>query len=129
MMHTGEDELFCDLAEVYGVLDPRALGVRRLAMLANGLPDDARVRRKQSGALAGMDTVLLACLVDMLGILCWHLGGAKVGQQPPSLSAQLLGIQEAPDAQDVYGFNSAADFEAARAQILKEADGHGDGIS
>ena len=128
-MHTGEDELFCDLAEVYGVLDPRALGARRLAMLANGLPDGARVRRKQSGALAGTDTLLLAHLVDLLGLLCWQIGGGKDGQRPASFAAQLLGIQEAPDAQDVYGFDSAADFEAARAQILKEADGHGDGIS
>lgn len=129
MMHTGEDELFCDLAEVYGVLDPRALGARRLAMLANGLPDGARVRRKQSGALAGMDTVLLAHLVDLLGLLCWQIGGAKEGQRPASFAAQLLGMPDTPDAQDVYGFDSAADFEAARAQILKEADGHGDGIS
>lgn len=123
-MHTGEDDLFCDLAEVYGVLAPRALGARRLAVLAGGLPESARVRRRQSGALAGTDTVLLAHLADLLGILCWQLGGAKEAQRPPSFAAMLLGADEAPGAD---GFDSAADFEAARARILKEAAGHGNG--
>lgn len=69
MIKAGEDELVCDFAETYGILEPRALGAGKMAVLACGLRDTARIRQKLCGARAGTDTQLLACAVDLLGLI------------------------------------------------------------
>jgi len=55
MLAIDEDALICDMAQVYHVTDIRALPVKTLAVLACGLPADARIRaalRESSAARA-----------------------------------------------------------------------------
>lgn len=129
MIEAGEDELFCDLAETYGVLEPRALGAKRMAVLACGLRDTARIRQKLCGARAGTDTQLLASAVDLLGLLAWRLCCKPGTARPASVLEQLTGgacggaaLAEGAADFTVYGFDTAAEFEAARSTILKQAE-------
>lgn len=114
MLSAGEDELFCDLAETYGLLSPRTLPVSQLAMLAAGLGPDARIRQRMQGVRAGCDTLLLASILDRLGQLTWLVCGGR-GKRPPQLLPLLLGPGGENETQ---AFDSAAAFEAARQRIL-----------
>ena len=122
MIEAGEDELLCDFAETYGVLEPRTLGARKMAILACGLRDNARIRQKLCGARAGTDTQLLASAVDLLG---WRFCCKPGSQRPASVLAQLTGGAGGTggeEASPVLGFDSAEAFEAARSGILKQAE-------
>lgn len=122
MIGAGGDELLCDFAETYGVLEPRALGARRMAVLACGLRDTSRIRQKLSGMRAGMDTQLLASAVDLLGLLAWHSCCKPGTERPASVLAQLSGDGPGGEGErPVRVFDTAADFEAARGRILKQA--------
>lgn len=120
MLRTGGDALLCDLAETYGVLEPRSLGAAHLAALACGLPEDARVYRQAAGgARVKTDTLLRAHIADLLGVLVWHLCCPPDTPRPESLLAQLLG--EKTGGED-GGFDTAEEFEAARRAILEEVE-------
>ena len=125
MIEAGADELLCDFAETYGVLVPRTLGARKMAILACGLRDNARIRQKLCGARAGTDTQLLASAVDLLGLLAWRFCCKPGSQRPASVLAQLTGGAGGTggeEASPVLGFDSAEAFEAARSGILKQAE-------
>ena len=49
----GGDELICDFAEYYNVLDWRALPLPLAAVLAAGLPEGSRSVRRLAGELRG----------------------------------------------------------------------------
>ena len=130
MLQTGEDDLLCDMAETYGVLEPRALPPRTLATLAAGLGDSSRIRRRMASVSAGTDTQLLAAIVDQLALLRWQLSCGREEERPVSVLAQLCGDlqpDKAPRGNGLLrGFDSPTDFEAARQQILmggEEQDG------
>ena len=115
MIADGEDHLYCDLAETYGVLDPRALGAVRLSALASGLGEASRIRRKRSGAAAGLDTLLLAQIADAVRLIVWQLSGAK--SDPPESFVQKLYDSPAENPHkndsDICAFDTAEEFEAA----------------
>lgn len=71
MLTTDEDALVCDLAETYHVFDYRSMSVQLVAVLAAGLSDDLRVKRKISGMPISLNTLLLARAVDHLAFLAW----------------------------------------------------------
>lgn len=125
MIGAGEDELFCDFAETYGILDPRALGAKKMAVLACGLREDARIKQKLADTRIGTDTQLLASAVDFLALLAWRICCKSGTERPPSVLAQLEGGgsngTNSADASPVCGFDTAEDFEAARDRILKQA--------
>ena len=60
------DELVCDMAETYHVLDWRALPLRLAATLAAGLPETSRSLRKAAGRTVDFETELLAYAADRL---------------------------------------------------------------
>lgn len=132
MIGAGEDELFCDFAETYGILEPRALGAKKMAVLACGLRDDSRIKQKLVGTRIRTDTQLLASAVDFLALLAWRICCKPGAERPASVLAQLEGggpggLSQAggPDgagASLVIGFDTAEDFEAARSRILKQAE-------
>lgn len=126
MIGAGEDELFCDFVETYGVLDPRALGAKKMAVLACGLRDDSRIKKKLSGTRIGTDTQLLASAVDFLGLLVWRICCPNGTERPASVLAKLErgGAGGTGDAEGsgVIGFDTAEDFEAARHSILMQAE-------
>ena len=121
MIGTDADAFTCDMAETYGVLNWQALPVPLLATLAAGLHADARVRLKAAGLPAAPGTVLLARAVDELAALRWlHTDDAAKGRNRPDSVLQALFAPQ-PAAREARSFDSGADFEAARAKILKGA--------
>ena len=48
MISRHEDDLICDMAEVYHIYDMRALPLRKLAVLACGLSADSRVNKSKN---------------------------------------------------------------------------------
>ena len=104
--------MVCDFAETYGVLDYRALPPATAATLAQGLPDNSRIKRKISGAGAvDTQTALLAIIADRVGLIAWMFSeaGQKGRDRPASILDTLTGKAAPADA----GYDSAEEFFAA----------------
>jgi len=115
MVGLDEGALTCDFAEVYHVLDWRALPVKTAATLAMGLGPDSRIMRKLSGVPITMNTLLLAAITDALHVLVWQntKDGAH-GRNRPTLIAEKL--MEAHDEDP--GFDTVDDFRKWRESML-----------
>lgn len=126
MIASSEDALVCDMAETYGVFDYRALPVPLLATLAAGLRDTSRSRMLLSGVGAAPDTLLLAAAADWLATLVWMQSedGRKCRNRPNPVLAALMGKKPQPGG-EVIAFDTAEEYEAERARILKEASEYG----
>lgn len=120
MINADEDALFCDLWEVYGVHDYKALPPITVARLFCGLRDNSRCKMILGGVPADINTVLLATIADRTGVLIWQntKDAAHGTNRPPSLAAVILGEKTASN-DDVESFASGAEFERARAEILR----------
>lgn len=118
MVAKAPDALVCDMAETYHVLDWRSLGLPLAATLAGGLRETSRTRMALNHTQAGTDTLLLGAMTDALQLLVWMKtkDGSKGRNRPAPVLDTLLGTTP---KQRVTGFATAADFEAARAAILK----------
>lgn len=117
MMAFYEDELICDFAEEYHVLDYRSLSPTLAAKLAFGLRDDSRVKAKMNGFTSTLDVILNALTVDYLATLAWFQSedGNKKRGRPESIY-KILSEREKP--KEYVGFNSADDFKRARKRLL-----------
>lgn len=111
MLRTGRDDLICDLAETYGVLDYKALPASMLAMLAAGLREDSRSKMNLSGRKATRAETLLAAAVDGLNRITWLLSGVcpHEGDGPKSVLRAILqegeedtGVAVAFDSPEAY---------------------------
>ncbi|MEG2287468.1 MAG: DUF5361 domain-containing protein [Ruthenibacterium sp.] len=99
-------------------MDYRALPTSLLATLCFGLREDSRIQLRLSGVKAKMNLALLASAVDHLANLVWlHTKDGEKGRNRPKsiLNILLGGVQE----QAVQSFDTAEEFEAARAKILE----------
>lgn len=109
------DELVCDMAEVYGIYDWRALPLPTAATLAQGLPPTSRTARALSGTKStDVKEILLAILADRVGHLVWMISddGSAGKNHPPSILAMLTGTDQPQE-----GYDSAEEFDAAWAAI------------
>jgi len=108
------DEMVCDLAQTYHILNYRALPVDLLATLVFGLRDDSRVKALASDSPVHMDTVLLAAAVDRLSLLVWAQteDGQKGRNRPPALVDQLMGTT-AENNREHLVFDSGEEFDRA----------------
>lgn len=111
MIHLGEDELICDLAETYGILNYRELSPNLVATLSCGLRDDSRIKMKISKQRISLDRMLSALIVDSLQFLCWtKTKQAQKNQgKPESVFAKLMGSEE--QKEEYESFESVEDFE------------------
>ena len=120
MIRLDRDALLCDLAETYHIYDPKALPVQTVALLACGLREDSRIKQKINGTHVPVNTLLLAHIVDRLGILIWQR--TKDGQhgrnKPESIAEQLLNTGKR-NLNKVDAFESPEEFEEARRRILE----------
>lgn len=93
----------------------RQLPLYEVAVLAFGLPDNARVKRLVNNGLSTTD-LLLALAVDYLGLLVWFQtkDGQKNRNRPKSIYKELTKVKQE------IGFVSGEDFEAERQRILKQ---------
>ncbi len=117
MLARCREELVCDLAETYHVLDPFALPARRLAVLACGLRGDSRVVMKLTGRRAPERDLLLAAALDRLSLLVWAKtkDAVKGRNRPDSVLSLYLGEER---AKEKYSLDSAEAFEAFRASFF-----------
>lgn len=114
-MATCEDEMICDLAEVYGIYDYKALPISLVATLVTGLRENSRVVQKVSGTKTDITTMLLASAVDRLGILVWQQtrDGAKNRNRPKSI---LSTLSQGETQEESY--NTVADFEREYQRLI-----------
>ena len=103
MINVCEDELICDFAETYGILDYRALPVKLAASLCMGLRSGSRVRMRLRGATVTLETQILAMVHDWTALAAWLL--SSNGQKGTN--------------RDIQAFASGADFEAERERIIR----------
>lgn len=117
MIDADEDALICDFAEVYHILDYRALPPRTAAVLSCGLGDESRIMTKLSGHPARVDHLLLATIADALTTLVWFKtkDGQKGKNRPKSFVEALTGKKNT----DAVSFATAEAFEQARERIRK----------
>ena len=82
-----EDDLICDFAETYHVLNWRELPLKLAATLAFGLPQSSRSKMRLNGLSTPMETLLLAKITDLLATWVWWNSedGAKKRNAPKSI--------------------------------------------
>ena len=122
MIGLDESALICDLAETYGVLYYRSLPVKLLATLCAGLRDSSRIKMMCMEINATPLELMVAHAADNLSLLRWGLteDGQK-GRNRPALFTELIGQERVEKLG--CGYASGAEFEAARAALLKEVSG------
>ena len=102
-----EDELICDLAQVYGVHDWRKIPPANAAAMALGLPDDSRVKLKMNGRDFGFDRKLMMMIYDLLNWLTWtKTRQCELGYDPPlPLEETIRQNMEQAEEQRLMGFD------------------------
>lgn len=117
MIGTDEDALICDLAETYHIYDYKALPARKVAILANGLRDDSRIKMKMTDQKITLEELLLCSIYDKVAILQWlnTKDGVHGQNQPKSLLHELLRDHSKDNA-----VMTPEEFERRRAEILSK---------
>ena len=116
MLRVGEEELSCDMAEVYHIYIPDwynpPFPLSYLANLAYGLSNDSRIKRKMANVKLTLDESLKAIILDKINILIWQKtkDGAKGRNIPESVFQKLMGLDEKP-TDELESFSTAEDFE------------------
>ena len=118
MIRLNEDALICDLAETYHIYDYKQLPASLVAVFAIGLRENSRIKMLMGRQKVSLDTLLLAGIVDRLGILAWQKtkDGQNNRNRPKSLVTMLNGEEE--ERQEMV-YRSGEEFEKAKAKILK----------
>ena len=109
MMAIDGDALYCDFVETYHIMDYKSLPASRAAILASGLRDDSRIKRKLRGDRLDPKEILLASLFDAVMQLGYAVCGVK--DRPASLLEELNGnAQNKKDEHGVQTFNTPEEF-------------------
>lgn len=118
MIANYEDDLICDLAETYHIFDYRHMDMETISILACGLGENSRIHRSITDQKCTTEQLLMAGMIDRLSILAWQRteNGSKGINLPPMLTERLLGQEIKKDTE---GFATGDDFEAKKAQILR----------
>ena len=113
-----EDELICDMAETYHVLNWRELPLKTAAILASGLPQDSRCRQKLSGQKLRILEYTQLAIIDELRLLVYsRTEDAATGKnRPKSILKEVLQQDEKPKT---LSFRTPEEFEARRMKIIK----------
>ena len=117
MIHLDEDALICDFAETYHVLDMRGLSPRLAAILAIGLSDSSRIKKKITGRQSSFEEMILAAIFDKVSLILWSK--TKDGQRNMNRPKSLFESLEKPKEpnKNYTKFDSIEDFERKRAEI------------
>lgn len=113
-----EDELICDMAETYHVLNWRELPLKTAAILASGLPQDSRCRRKLAGQkLRSIEYTQLAILDELRLLVYSRTEDAMTGRnRPKSILMDILQDDKKPKT---LSFRTPEEFEARMQKIIK----------
>jgi hypothetical protein len=127
MIALDRNALICDLAEIYQIFDYRQVPVKTLAILAKGLPTDARIKTKLAGLRVPLYLYTLCEISDKLSIITWMMSeDGRTGKNKPEMLSDRLRLNYTPDTpKAVKGFRSGDDFEREKEKIMKggAADG------
>ena len=116
MIAKGENELICDFAETYHIYDYKAMPPKQAAILAAGLSNESRIKRKLNGSKYTTNTLLLAHIADTLNMLLWFR--TKDGQSGINKPKSLLEMLTTEQKQELATFDTIEAYEAARARII-----------
>lgn len=123
MLNTDENALICDMAETYGIYDMGSLPLDTVAILAAGLGENSRIGRKISGAKVPLNTLLLAHIVDRLGLLVWqNTKDGKHNKNRPASFVEMINRGGEKESIKGLSFDTADEFWLARQTILNEVD-------
>lgn len=112
------------MAETYGIYDMGSLPLDTVAILASGLGEDSRIGRKISGAKVPLNTLLLAHIVDRLGLLVWqNTKDGKHNKNRPASFVELINRGDEKEHVKGLSFDTADDFWLARQTIINKAKG------
>lgn len=118
MIKTDEDALICDLAETYHIYNYREWPPTQVAIFANGLKANSRIKLKMAGLKVTIDTMLLAAIADDIKLLLWlQTKDGRKGRNMPKSIFSVLSDSEASEQVNVYA--SGKEFELAKQRILK----------
>ena len=117
MVARDENALICDFAETYHIYDYKSMPPKMAAILAVGLPNDARIKRSVAGQKQTTQTMLLAMIADALNLLVWFQteDGRKNRNRPKSVLEVLTKEEE---TEEYEAFNSIEAYEAARRERM-----------
>ena len=122
MIHVGEPELICDLAETYHIYDYRSLPIRTVGIFCIGLGEDSRIKTKLRGGERISNNRLLSMVFDRLNFLAWcRTEGAENGTNKPEPIHDILYPSFVPNKETVT-FDSADDYNKARKRILERKE-------
>lgn len=111
LLTDSEDEIICDLAETYHILDYKELSPNLVAILVIGLGDNSRIKKKLAKKTTTLEQELLALITDLIVTFMWARSGKK-GAKPPSIYKILT---ENEEKEELEAFESPEDYEAWRA--------------
>ena len=117
MLAEGRDELLCDMAETYHVLDPWRLPAVTLAALACGLREDSRVKTKLGGMEYVPPSFMLANIADLLISIRHGLFAKKGDPAPQFYGSAMIGKGGAEKQGKADGYASGEDFLRAMGQL------------
>ena len=115
MLHMGEEELTCDMAETYHIYitdwENPPFVMPFLAKLACGLSNDSRIKRKIANVKLTLSESLEAIIVDKLSILVWQKtkDGIRGRNIPESTYRKLEGLDKKPK-DELQSFATEEDF-------------------
>lgn len=111
MISRYEDEIICDLAEIYGILDYRALSPVQAATLAVGLHMKSRTKKAITGTKVDDDITMLAAILDETRQIAWMFSkdGSRGRNRPKSVVKELARERD----NNIKSFENLEDFKRA----------------
>jgi len=110
MIAADEDALICDMAEIYGVFDWKALPLQTAATLAAGLGPGSRCEGARLGLRVPVRDYLTALCADRLALVLRFLQGVEA---PRLLSDEMIRKKAEPSG-EAGAFRTPEEFEAWR---------------
>lgn len=125
MFAIDKEAVICDLAETYHIYNYKDMPPLMVAVFCKGLRENSRIKLKIAGQKVCIETMLLASIVDRLGILIWSKtkDGQKGRNQPKSILESLSKIAK---EKETIVFNTSEEFEKVKRKILDKGGQNGD---
>ena len=111
-----KDALICDFAQYYSIYQFDKYEISYIAILACGLPEESRIKKKLRKIPYTLEETLLAAIVDHLAMQLYQHAGKKSNRKPKSLLRMMM---EKEDKSAVQSFNTVEAFESARRKIIE----------
>lgn len=106
-----KDDLICDLAETYHILNFKELSPELVATLCFGLRPESRVKMKVSKSKITLTQTLIARMVDELSFQSW--AQTKDGQKNRNRPESVLKALTEEHEDELVSFMTADDFKSA----------------